>query len=92
MDNVQKFMAAFRGFDGAHGQTIITGGRVNGKSEARTRIIREPITAQKIQEHFDGGKGIGSIPINADNNCCFGCIDIDSYPLDHADLVGKCLS
>jgi hypothetical protein len=90
MDNVQKFMAAFRGFDGAHGQTIITGGRVNGKSEAKTRIIREPITAEKIQEHFEGGKGIGSIPINANNHCSFGCIDIDTYPLDHADLVSKC--
>ena len=55
--------------DGAHGQTIITGGRVNGKSEAKTRIIREPITAEKIQEHFDGGKGIGSIPINANDKC-----------------------
>ena len=57
MDDTEKFMAAFTGFDAAHGQTIITGTRVNGKQEARTRIIREPLTKEKIQEHLDGGTG-----------------------------------
>ena len=91
MDDTEKFMAAFTGFDAAHGQTIITGTRVNGKQEARTRIIREPLTKEKIQEHLDGGTGVGSIPINANNHCSFGCIDIDTYPLDHSAINSRCV-
>ena len=45
MDDTEKFMAAFTGFDAAHGQTIITGTRVNGKQEARTRLAVAAVAA-----------------------------------------------
>ena len=89
MDNVQKFMAAFRGFDGAHGQTIITGGHVNGKSEAKTRIIREPITAEKSKNTSMVEKVLvvflSMLTISA-----LSVVLILTPILDHADLVGKC--
>ena len=91
MDTIQRFMAVFEGFNAAHGQTIITNHRRNGKQEARTRIVREPLTEERIKGHLDGTVGVGSIPINAGNDSHFGCIDIDVYPLDHADLNKKCL-
>ena len=42
-----------------------------------------------VQSHLDGGNGVGSIPINEDNKCKFGALDIDQYPLDHAALDKK---
>ena len=40
--------------------------------------------------HLSGkGTGIGIIPINEDNMCKWGCVDVDQYPLDHKTLVEK---
>ena len=51
----------------AHGTTHV--GRIgrNGKADADSRIVREPLTSDLIQSHFDGTKGIGAIPINDKN-------------------------
>ena len=35
-------------------------------------------------------KSAQGLPINSKNLCCFGCIDVDVYPLDHAALVRAC--
>lgn len=90
MSNAQRFMAAFRGFDAAHGQTFIMGTKKNGKEEARSRIIREPLTKELIDKHLKGETGVGSIPITKEHTCCFGVIDVDTYPLDHVALGAKC--
>lgn len=92
MDKIQRFMAAFQGFESAHGQTIIKGVRKNGKEEADSRVIRTPLDKGHVEKHFEGTVGAGAIPINADNNCRFGCIDVDVYPLDHAGLVRQCVA
>ena len=90
MDNVQKFMAAFRGFDGAHGQTIITGGHVNGKSEAKTRIIREPITAEKSKNTSMVEKVLVVFLSMLTISALSVVLILTPIALDHADLVGKC--
>ena len=90
MDNIQRFMAAFSGFETAHGQTIIKGTRKNGKEEADSRVIRTPLDETHIEKHFEGAVGAGAIPITSDNRCRFGCIDVDVYPLDHGELVRAC--
>jgi len=87
MSNVKRFMAAFKGSDVAHGQTQIGSTRRNGKTEAKSFVVREPITEEMVAKHLAGEMGVGAIPINNDNNCKFGVIDIDTYPVDHAGLV-----
>lgn len=87
MSNVKRFMAAFRGSDVAHGQTQIGSTRRNGKTEAKSFVVREPLTEDKVAKHLAGEMGVGAIPINNDNNCKFGVIDIDTYPVDHAGIV-----
>tara|TARA_R110000803_G_scaffold151855_2_gene216888 strand:+ start:2654 stop:4195 length:1542 start_codon:yes stop_codon:yes gene_type:complete len=87
----QRFMAAFEGSTAAHGQTEIGSKRRNGKMEAKSFVVRETLTDKKISEHLAGTSGMGAIPINEDNNCKFGAIDIDTYPVDHQALVRKLL-
>ena len=87
MSNVKRFMAAFKGSDVAHGQTQIGSTRRNGKTEAKSFVVREPLTEDKVAKHLAGELGVGAIPINNDNNCKFGVIDIDTYPVDHAGIV-----
>ena len=89
MSNVERFMAAFEGSDAAHGQTQVGGTRRNGKTEAKSFVVREPLTTDLISDHLLGKTGVGGIPINNNNKCKFGAIDIDTYPIDHQTLVKK---
>lgn len=86
MSDAKRMLAAFVGSKVAHGTTTV--GRIgrNGKAEADSRIVREPLTVEKVQAHLDGKQGVGAIPINADNQCKWGALDIDVYDLDHQDL------
>lgn len=90
MDIVDRFAAAFEGSDAAHGQTTIGQQRRNGKTEAKSFIVKQPLTKELIAQHIEGVKGVGSIPINDKNMCKFGVLDIDKYPIDHAEIAKKC--
>jgi len=89
MNQAEKFMAAFTGFSAAHGQTQISDERRAGKQKAKSRIVRQPLTLDLIKHHLEGKNGVGSIPINEDNQCKFGALDIDKYPLDLEALDRK---
>ena len=90
MSIADRFMAAFKGSDLAHGQTTIGNKRRNGKTEAKSFIVKQPLTKELIEEHLKGTKGVGSIPINDRNMCNFAVLDIDTYPIDHLEILKKC--
>lgn len=89
MSNAKRLLAAFEGSSAAHGRTVV--GRVgrNGKTEADSRVVHQTLDEEKIQAHLDGKTGVGSIPINSDNVCKFGALDIDTYDLDLQALNQK---
>lgn len=89
MGSVERFMAAFAGSEAAHGQTVVGRTKRNGKAEAKSFIVREPLTEKKVALHLSGGQGVGAIPINVDNRCKFGAIDVDDYDLDLKDVVRR---
>jgi len=82
MSQARRLLDAFYGSDVAHGRTIVGKQGRNGKVEAKSSVVREPLTEARMQEHIDGKVGIGSIPINEQNECRWGALDIDTYPLD----------
>tara|TARA_Y100000114_G_scaffold86002_1_gene79508 strand:+ start:2422 stop:3954 length:1533 start_codon:yes stop_codon:yes gene_type:complete len=90
MDLIDRFASAFEGSSVAHGQTQVGSTRRNGKTEAKSFIVREPLTKQLIEDHLKGKHGVGSIPINDKNMCKFGALDIDTYPIDHVSILKKC--
>jgi hypothetical protein len=84
----QKFMAIFDGLEEAYGYYKIEKLEANGKNKGKAGILREPRTTALWENHLSGkGASLGIIPINAQNMCKWGCIDIDQYPLDHAALM-----
>ena len=89
MSAAKRMLAAFEGSKVAHGTTKV--GRIgrNGKAEADSKIVRQQLTEELMQGHIDGNLGIGAIPINADNKCKWGALDIDEYDLDHDALQTK---
>jgi len=88
--SVEKFSVVFNGLQLAYGTYKIEKKQANGKNTGRAAIMREPRTTALWEGHLSGkGRAIGIIPINEDNNCVWGCIDVDQYPLDHKLLVEK---
>ena len=88
---IEKFKNIFEGLDRAHGVTIVGESNGNGtKVKGKSFVKREPITDELWQKHLDGKDSLGVIPINDDNKCKWGCIDIDSYAgFDHQKLINK---
>jgi hypothetical protein len=89
MSTAARFMSVFEGSEVAHGQTTV--GRTSrlGKAEAKSFVVREPLTSSLVDAHLKGGQGIGSIPINSNNMCKFGAIDVDDYDLNLQDVVAR---
>jgi len=88
--SVQQFSSIFDGLKLAYGTYKIEKQQANGKNTGRAAIIREPRNTALWEGHLSGkGRGIGIIPINEDNKCVWGCVDVDQYPLDHKVLVEK---
>ena len=88
--SVDKFMTIFDGLKEAHGYFKIEKTGANGKAQGKAGVLREPRTKKLWENHLLGsGNGLGIIPINENNQCVWGCIDVDVYPLDHKHLVEK---
>ncbi len=86
---VDKFKKIFEGQNRAHG-IFISSGEVSDKNKIKGsgKVIQEPITDQLWEKHLKGeGASLGVIPINDDSKCKWGCIDVDTYPLDHKKIA-----
>lgn len=91
MSNAERMMRLFAGYRGAHGThgTPTVSRSVKQEIKKTAATIREPVSAALWEQHLRGERALGIIPINEENECFWGCIDIDSYDLDHADIVSK---
>ena len=85
------FEKIFKGLERAHGCTKVTSPAENGvKLKGQSFVVRQPVTEELWKMHLDGTQSLGIIPINEDNQCVWGCVDIDSYAgFDHKKLIDK---
>ena len=88
---IEEFKKIFAGLDRAHGVTKVSESNGEGtKIKGKSFVKRETITDELWQKHLDGVDSLGVIPINDNNKCKWGCIDIDSYAgFDHKKLINK---
>ena len=88
---VEKFKSIFTGLDRAHGVFEKSNEPQEGyKVEAQMKTVHEPPTLEKFSNHLKGEyPAMGIVPIDDNNQCLFGAIDIDVYPLYHKKLIKK---
>ena len=87
-----EFEKIFDGLKRAHGCTYINTAPANGeKLKGKSFVKREPVTSSHYENHLKGVEPtLGIIPINDNNQCIWGCIDVDSYAgFDHKKLLSK---
>ena len=54
----------------------------------RYHTVKQVVEEKLWQAHLDGvGPSLGIIPIRADNTARWGCIDIDTYPIDYRKII-----
>ena len=88
MDKVEKFKSIFNGLDRAYGQYKSEGPKANGKIGGKAFILKEPVTDKLWADHLEGkDPSLGIIPIRDDSTCSWGCIDVDTYPLDYKKII-----
>jgi hypothetical protein len=88
---IERLKDIFKGLESAYGATKTTKDiRHDGKNEVRSFTIKQPVTNELWQNHLQGTEpALGIVPINENNECRWGCIDIDTYPFDHKKLIIK---
>ena len=86
---MDKFKQIFSGLTIAYGQYQPGDRGDNGtKQKGKAFIVRKPVTDELWTNHLGGeGPALGIIPITENNDCRWGCIDIDEYNFDHTSLV-----
>ena len=89
MVELDKFIKIFEGLTSAYGQTVKTDQfSEKGKHKTKSFTISNPVTKKLWREHLEGkDPALGIVPINKENKCKWGCIDIDTYPFDHKKLL-----
>jgi len=86
----EKMAIIFAGLEQAYGTYRIDRKQSNGKNTGKASVIREPRSTELWDGHLTGkGDSIGIIPINEDNQCKWGAIDIDQYNFDHKSLLQR---
>ena len=90
--SVESFKKIFQGLERARGVTYVDKKGADGeKIKGKSFILRERVTEDLWLKHLQGTEpSLGIIPINDENKCRWGCIDIDSYAgFDHKKLIDK---
>jgi len=76
-----KLFEIFPGLHRAYGHFFITE-RKGPKLDGYGKTIREKYDESLWVKHLTGKIGLGVIPINEDNKCKWGCLDVDDYSVN----------
>lgn len=93
LDRIQeladRFHALFEGSAEGHGEyECYEIDPENQKMAGKAKTVRGKVTKEMWAEHLHGNMGLGVIPINRNNECRWGAIDIDEYQgFNHKQLV-----
>jgi len=86
---MKNFIDLFSGLKRAHGCTYVEKKSSDGtKVKGKSFVKRESVTDKLWQDHLNGIEpSLGIIPIDENNKCRWGCIDVDKYNLNHKKLI-----
>ena len=86
---MKNFIDLFAGLKRAHGCTYVEKKSSDGtKVKGKSFVKREPVTDKLWQDHLNGIEpSLGIIPIDENNQCRWGCIDVDKYNLNHKKII-----
>lgn len=87
---IEKLMTLFRGSTKAHGvyTEVVEKDPLKKKVKGKAMTISMAPTLKKWIQHVTGEFGLGIIPINEENKCWWGVLDIDGE-VDHKTMLTR---
>ena len=86
---IKRFANLFQGLQTAYAKFWPKGQEPSGKQKGAMSLVHEPQTTLTFEKHLSGEQGIALIPINEDNACFWGALDLDVYPLNYEEVIKK---
>lgn len=76
---IEKLMNLFRGSERAHGMFVEkqSNDPLKPKVKGKACTVQQGPTLKNWTEHYEGKIGLGIIPINTENMCYWGVLDVD---------------
>jgi|SRR5215467_14520946 len=82
-----RMHALFKGNEEAYGTFKLGQKDEKGKLAGTASTVKgKPVTDDLWLKHLKGETGLGIVPIDYDNMCRWGCIDVDDYPPQTANI------
>jgi len=80
-EEAARMHALFRGNENAYGTFKLGDIDETGKITGIAATVKgKPVTDELWLRHLKGEIGLGIVPIDQNNSCRWGCIDVDEYP------------
>ncbi len=94
MTLAKEFATRFAGLRQAYGTFTASNdqredGKENGKNITISKELDDDAVLQLWENHLAGKQSIGIVPIDENNSCVWGAIDVDEYQLDLKSLSKK---
>lgn len=88
---MRKFHELFAARDDVYGTYDLSSAPAEGKRTGQARTFQERVDEELIENHLNGTKSVGLVPIMRDNTCWWFAIDVDDYetPRLHETLAAK---
>ena len=92
MSLAETFAKRYAGLRSAYGTFTSTNetredGKASGKNITISKNLEDKDVVGLWEKHLGGQQSLGIVPINEDNNCVWGAIDVDEYQIDLKSLA-----
>ncbi len=74
---------------GTHGMPDLDPNGLKWSIKKTARTLKKQVTLAMWQDHINGKRPLGIVPIRADSTCSWGSIDIDQYDIDLIEVVER---
>ena len=94
MSLAETFAKKYAGLRSAYGTFTSTNetredGKASGKNITISKDLEDSDVLDLWTKHLSGQQSLGIVPINENNECVWGAIDVDEYQLDLKQLAIK---
>lgn len=82
-----ELFAGHEGAHGTHGTPVYDHEKNKWVIKSTARGVREGATLKMWEEHLEGKRPLGIVPIRMDSTCVWGSIDIDQYDANLLEII-----
>lgn len=86
---IMNLFAGYRTAHGTHGMPDLDADGFKWTIKRTAKTIREPVTLELWEQHLNGKRPLGVVPINEESMSQWGSIDVDEYDIDLLEIIKK---